>query len=545
MSETFDYIVVGGGASGAVVSSRLAAAGASVLLLEAGGTDKRLDVVVPGLVASVYANCNWRYQIEPDPTRSNAPDVQMAGKVLGGGGSINSCVYVRGNKDDFDGWAALGCEGWDYNSMLPSLKRMETWQGGGDGHRGGQGPIHVEVQSDRGLANRAFIEAALQAGHPPTHDYNGAHPLGVSYMQLNHRRGRRSQASREYLRRVAPRNRITVLTDAFTNRILFEGTRAVGVEYVQAGEVKRATAREEIVLSAGAYGSPKLLLVSGVGPRADLEQHGIKVVANVPGVGSNLHDHPAVMQRWHAKDGVRTLNKVGPADALVGLGSYLLNGTGFLAMSVCPVQVMTRTQTTMQSPDLQLTFAPVALSRETDASGMFNVQLSKDPGFTGYSIFLHPRSRGAVSLRSANPADAPRISLHLFENQDDLRDVVNGLKQVREIMSQDAAKAISNGLMAPEANCKTDADWEQYARVTAHTAHHPVGTCKMGVDDMAVVDPKLRVKGVEGLRVSDASIMPKVTSGNTNAPSMAVGERAAEIILSRRNSTFEESRQSA
>lgn len=545
MHETFDYVVVGGGAAGSVVASRLAAAGASVLLLEAGGTDKRMDVVVPGLVASVYANCNWRYQIEPDPTRSNAPDVQMAGKVLGGGGSINSCVYVRGNKDDFDGWAALGCEGWDYNSMLPSLRRMETWQGGANAHRGGSGPIHVEVQTDRGAANRAFIEAALQAGHPPTDDYNGANPLGVSYMQLNHRRGRRSQASREYLRRVAPRSRITVLTDAFTNRVLFEGTRAIGVEYQHEGETKQARAREEVVLSAGAYGSPKLLLVSGVGPRADLEQLGVNVVAHVPGVGYNLHDHPAVMQRWHAKEGVRTLNKVGAVEAIVGLGSYLLNGTGFLAMSVCPVQVMTSTQPSMQSPDLQLTFAPVALSRETDESGMFNVQLAKDPGFTGYSIYLHPRSRGRVTLRSSSPADPPRISLHLFENHDDLRDVVTGLKQVREIMAQPAAAAISNGPMMPEANCKTDADWEQYARVTAHTAHHPVGTCKMGVDDMAVVDTSLRVSGVQGLRVVDASIMPKVTSGNTNAPSMLIGERAAELILSRRNSTFEPSKRSA
>ena len=544
MSEVYDYIVVGGGASGSVVASRLAEAGASVLLLEAGVTDRRLDVIVPGLVGSAYQKVNWKYPVEPDLSRIGAPEAQMAGKVLGGGGSINSCVYVRGNRADFDRWAELGCEGWSYNDVLPAFKKLESWEGGRDAYRGGDGPISVVVQRDHGVANRAFYEAAQQAGYPPAPDYNGAGQDGVSFVQVNMRRGRRSQASREYLARVAPANRVTIRTEAEAARILFEASRAVGVEYEHEGKLQQAFAGQEVILSAGAYGSPKLLKLSGIGPHAELERLGIEILADVPGVGENLHDHPVLMQRWLAK-GVRTMNKMGPVASLRGLVDYVVRGAGFLAMTAVPMQVMAKSSPSLPSPDLQLCFCNFSISRETDESGMFNVQLTKEQGFFASSIFLHPRSRGSVTLRSASFHDFPIIDLRFFDHPEDLRDLLIGLHEVSRIMSQPAMKAITNGKMEPEASCKTDADWEGYARRMTHSAHHPVGTCKMGVDDMAVVDPKLRVRGVQGVRVADASIMPTITSGNTNAPAMMIGERAAEIILSGRNAVFEPARRRA
>lgn len=539
MTKIFDYIVVGGGAAGSVVASRLSEAGAAVLLLEAGGTDKRLDVLVPGLVGSAYQKANWKYPVEPDPSRIGAPEAQMAGKILGGSGSINSCVFVRGNPADFDNWAALGCEGWAYDDVLPAFKNMEHWQNGASVHRGGSGPISVVEQSDRGVANRAFYEAAQQAGYPIAPDYNSDSQDGVSFVQVNMRRGRRSQASREYLARVADKNRLKVITGAEVARVLFEGTRAIGVEFEHEGQLKQVLANAEVVLSAGAYGSPKLLKLSGVGPRGELARHGISLVMDLPGVGENLHDHPVLMQRWFAK-GVRTMNKLRPFDALKGLMDFMFHGSGFLAMTAVPMQVMAKSDPNLASPDLQLCFCNFAISRETDENGMFNVQLTKEEGFFASSILLHTRSRGSVTLRSASYKDFPVIDLKFFDHPDDLRDLLRGLHEVRRIMSQPAMKTITNGQMAPEATCKTDADWDAYARRMTHSAHHPVGTCKMGVDDMAVVDPKLRVRGVQGLRVVDASIMPTITSGNTNAPSMMIGERAAQLILSGRNAGFEQ-----
>ena len=532
MSESYEYIIVGAGSAGSIVASRLAEAGAKVLLIEAGGTDNRMDIKIPGLLAGAYKTANWRYPTEPDPSRISAPEVQMAGKVLGGSGSINSCVYIRGNRGDFDHWADLGCTGWDYDSVLPSFKRLESWEAGGNLFRGGDGPIAVMEQTDKGVANQAFFAAAQQAGYPANDDYNGAEQDGVSFVQLNHRRGRRSQSSREYLARAGAG--LTVAKDAHARRILFEGQRAVGVEFEQQGEIKQAQASHEVVLSAGSYGSPKLLLLSGVGPRGELVAHGIAQVAEVPGVGQNLQDHPALMLRWHAR-GVRTMNKPRPLDLIKGLLSYLRNGTGFLAMTAAPMHILAKSDPSRPLPDLQLCFAPVALSREPDESGMFDVKLTKEEGFWTSSIFLHPRTRGTVTLRSAAPEDYPKIDYRFYEHPDDLRDTLAGMHQIRHIMAQPAMAAITDGLMEPEASCTTDADWEAYAKRITHSAHHPVGTCKMGIDDMAVVDPELRVRGVEGLRVVDASIMPTITTGNTNAPSMMIGERGAELILRRRN----------
>jgi choline dehydrogenase len=527
--DVVDYAVIGGGSSGSIVASRLSEAGANVLLLEAGGSDRRLDVLIPAGVASAYAKANWKYPAEPDPSRTGSPEAWMAGKVMGGSGSINSCVFVRGNRSDYDGWAKLGCPGWDYASVLSAFKRLETWERGADEFRGGSGPISVTTQTNRGEANTAYYEAARQAGFPRTADYNGPVQDGISWVQVNHRRGTRSSSSREYLRRVADKNHIIVRTKAMVHRILIEGGRAVGVEYRHDGQTKRVRVRDEVILAAGALASPKILMLSGVGPKDALGDVGIEVIHHSPGVGRNLNEHAYLMQRWNSK--IPTINKMRAGTILGAFKDYLWKGTGLLAMTMVQVQVMTRTDPALESPDVQLQFVPFAITRDVDENGMFNVQPAKTEGFLSSSTFLHPRYRGRITLRSADPEAPPRIEHQLLGHPDDLRDTVRGLQLVHRIMEQPALAEITDGQFEPERNCRADADWEQYARSYATPSYHPVGTCKMGVDDESVVDPELRIHGIAGLRVVDASIMPKLTTGNTNAPTMMIAERAIECIL--------------
>ena len=476
-----------------------------------------------------YEKCNWKYPMEPDPSRTGQPEAVMAGKVLGGSGSINSCVFVRGNRADYDGWARQGCEGWNYASVLPYFKRMESWEGGADEYRGSAGPISVGIQTNRAQANLAYVEAAREAGYKDNPDYNGAQQDGIAFVQVNHRRGVRSQASREYFRKVARRDCLTVRTRATVQRVVFESGRAVGVEYRTSDGLQTARAQEEVILSAGAIGSPKLLMLSGVGPRDALRQLNIECLADVPGVGANLHDHAYLMLRWHSK--LPTINKMGFGTVVKGLADYAIKGQGLLALTMVQVQVMHRSAPGLDAPDLQLQFIPFAITRDVDENGMFNVQMAKQEGVQSSLTLLKPRARGRVSLRSALPADLPRIEYQYLSHPDDMRDVMRGVREVHRIMRQPAMSAITNGMFDPELACRTEADWERYARNTVTSSYHMVGTCRMGVDDDAVVDAELRVRGVSRLRVVDASIMPAITSGNTNAPSMMIGERAADFIL--------------
>ena len=530
--DAAEYVVIGGGSAGCVVAGRLSAAGASVVLLEAGGTDRRPDVLVPAGVVAVYRSCNWKYVPEPDPSRHGAQEAWAGGRILGGGGSINATVFVRGNPADFDGWAKAGCDGWDHDSLVPYFKRMETWAGGADAHRGGDGPIDVGFHTMAHPANDAFLAAAQEAGHPAVRDYNGEQQEGVGVVQVNQRRGVRSQASRRYLRGIARKDRLTVVTKAFVRRILFEGDRAVGVEYERRGRRGVVRASREVILSAGSLASPKVLMVSGVGPADELERLGIPVVADSPGVGANLQEHVAVMQRWHAN--VPTINTMGPVGALRSLVEYLRKGTGNLAATVFHVQVMHRTRADLGAPDVQLAFASFATVRETDADGILKVKPAREDGFLMSTLFLHPRARGRIRLRSADPADRPVIEHSLVGDDDDLHDVLAGMAEARRLMAQPAMAGLVGELFEPERGCRTDADWEAFVRDTVTYGAHPVGTCRMGVDDESVVGPDLHVRGVRGLRVIDASIMPTATTGNTNAPTMMLAEKGADLVLADR-----------
>jgi len=524
-----DYVVVGGGSAGSVVAARLAAAGAEVVVLEAGGTDRRPDVVVPAGVISAYRKLNWRYVPEPDPSRNDTVEAWAAGRVLGGGGSINATVFVRGNRADYDQWAALGATGWDYDSVLGRFKRMETWVGGASEYRGGDGPISVAYHSIDHPANDAFLEAAVQAGHTRNDDYNGASQDGVGVVQVNQRRGRRSQSSKEYLRGIAPRSRCTVRTHARGRRILLEGTKAVGVEFEHRGRTEVVRARREVILSAGALASPKLLMISGIGERAELDRVGIETLVPVAGVGANLQEHPAAMQRWRAK--FPTINHLRARDVVRAVASYVREGRGLLAATVFHVQVMHRTDSSLDAPDIQLAFANFATVRERGDDGILKVQPHEDEGVLVSALMLHPRSRGRVRLRSSSPEDPPVIEHSLLGDVGDLRALMAGMAEGRRIMTHAPIADMVGDPFEPERSCHDDERWVEHLRDNATYGAHPVGTCRIGEPGTGVVDAELRVHGVDQLRVVDASIMPTLPSGNTNAPSMMIGEVAADLIL--------------
>ncbi|AZO66790.1 MAG: choline dehydrogenase [Mesorhizobium sp.] len=533
--QTYDFIVVGSGSAGSVLAERLSASGRfSVLVLEAGGTDRRFYVQMPLGYGKTFFDpaVNWNYKAEPDPGLAGNVDHWPRGRLLGGSSSINAMVWIRGAREDFDAWAAAGNPGWGFDDLLPAFKALEDNQAGADQWRGGGGPLHItDCSKAVHPLTKRYLAAASQAGLPFNPDFNGASQEGVGIYQITTRNGRRMSAARAFLRPAMKRKNVRVEINALATRILFEGKRAVGIEYLQNGETKTARAGREVILSGGSINSPQLLQLSGVGPSALLGAVGIPVVHANENVGANLQDHVGI--NYTFKGRLPTLNQIlRPwwGKLMVGM-QYILMRSGPLSLSMNNAGGFFRTDPAAARPNMQLYFQ--AFSTVIPKSGERPI-LTPDP-WPGFSIGLsncRPSSRGEIMIRSSNPLDYPKIFANAYSTEADVAEMLAAVKFVRKIASMPAMADIIEEEVLPGPSITSDADLIQDFRKRSGTVYHPVSTCRMGPDAaQAVVDPRLRVHGLAGLRVVDASIFPDNITGNTNAASIMTGWKGAELVL--------------
>ncbi|MFK7977993.1 MAG: choline dehydrogenase [Halioglobus sp.] len=527
-SPQYDYVIVGAGSAGCVLANRLSECGQySVLLLEPGGSDRSLFIQMPTAL-SIPMNTPkyaWQFETEPEPELSNRRMHCPRGKVLGGSSSINGMVYVRGHGKDFDEWAQLGATGWDYAHVLPYFKKSETWIGGGDAYRGDAGPLHVNNGNER--ANPlydAFVEAGVEAGYDATLDSNGAQQEGFGPMHMTVKNGVRWSSANAYLRPAMKRRNLTVKTHALVHRVIFEGKEARGVVYSQGAKECEVLAGREVILCAGAIGSPHLLQLSGVGPRNVLEAVGVPVVHDLPGVGENLQDHLEFYFQFRCKVPV-SLNRELDLWSKFKIGvRWVLFKTGLGATNHFESCGFIRSSAGVEWPDLQYHFLPAAMrydGREAFAGDGFQVHIGHNK----------PLSRGTVRLASADPSVAPTIRFNYLEHPEDRARFRDCVRLTREILHQPALDDYRGEEIQPGAHVLTDAEIDAFLSDALESAYHPSCACKMGTDELAVVDPQTRVRGVRNLRVVDSSIFPSITNGNLNAPTIMVAERAADMIL--------------
>ncbi len=533
-SQGFDYIVIGAGSAGCVLASRLSEErDRSVLLLEAGGRDSHYLLHMPlgFLRAMMNPRYSWGYLSEPEPQLKGRRVPLPRGRVLGGSGSINGMFYMRGHSLDFETWKALGCEGWGYADVLPYFKRMETsWRGAGKYH-GAEGPLHVCAIDTRRLLHEPLFQTAVPAGFNTSDDIHGDLEEGFSRGEVTiDPRGRRASTARAYLHPVMHRRNLTVTLDALVTRVLIENGRAVGVEYRRDGKLTRVRANAEVILAGGTYNSPQLLLLSGIGPADDLRKLGIQPVADLPGVGRNLSEHPHIPVEFAASVPVTFLNQLRFDRAALSVLQWALFGRGAFATQINSCNIIIRTRPDLAQPDVQLMCNPVRM----DAKLWFPLLTPRQSHrITADVVVLHERSRGWLTLRSASPLDPPRVQLNLFCDPADFDTARRGIRAARKIYSTLPQARIAGEEIRPGAALTSDAELEAYIRDTAQVTQHPVGTCSMGRGSDAVVDPELRVHGIAGLRVADASVMPTVPGGNTNAAVIMVAEKASDHIRGR------------
>lgn len=528
-----DYVIVGAGSAGCAMAYRLAEAGRQVVVIEFGGTDAGPFIQMPAALSypmnmGIY---DWGFQSEPEPHLGGRRLATPRGKVIGGSSSINGMVYVRGHARDFDHWAEAGAAGWSYADVLPYFRRMENWHGASDGGdpawRGDSGPLHVTRGPRRNPLFGAFIEAGRQAGYPVTGDYNGRQQEGFGAMEATIWRGRRWSAANAYLRPALKSGRVS-LVRGLARRVVIRDGRAVGVEIERGGQVEVIGARAEVILAASSINTPKILMLSGIGDAAALRGQGIEVVADRPGVGANLQDHLEIYMQFAAAQPVtlyRYWNLWGKA--LIG-AQWLFTGRGLGASNQFEACGFIRSDKGVDYPDIQYHFLPIAVRYDGKAA-------AEGHGFQVHVGPMRSKSRGAVTLRSADPREAPVIRFNYMSHPDDWVEFRKAIRLTREIFGQPAMAAHVRHEIQPGAGVQTDAEIDAFLRDHAESAYHPCGTARMGRrdDPMAVVDPECRVIGVEGLRVADSSIFPRVTNGNLNAPSIMVGEKAADHILGR------------
>ncbi len=525
-----DYVIVGAGSAGCAMAYRLAEAGRRVTVIEHGGSDAGPFIQMPGALSypmnmGIY---DWGFATEPEPHLGGRRLATPRGKVIGGSSSINGMVYVRGHARDFDTWAEMGADGWAYADVLPYFKRMEASHGGsGPEFRGVDGPLHVNRGSRENPLFDAFIEAGRQAGYPVTQDYNGQQQEGFGPFEATIHKGRRWSAANAYLKPAMAGGNVQVVR-GFARRVVMEGKRAVGVEVDTRAGRQVINAGREVIIAASSINSPKLLMLSGIGPEAHLKEHGVEVLADRPGVGANLQDHLEIYMQFAASQPI-TLYKYWNLWGKAWVGAqWLLTGKGPGASNQFEACAFIRSKPGVEYPDIQYHFLPIAVRYDgkTVAAGH---------GFQAHVGPMRSKSRGSITLRSGNPTDAPVIRFNYMSDPSDWEDFRTSIRLTREIFGQEAFKPYLKGELQPGPGVETDDQLDDFLREHVESAYHPCGTCRMGraSDPMAVVDPECRVIGVEGLRVADSSIFPQVTNGNLNAPSIMTGEKAADHILGR------------
>ncbi|MGC1890351.1 MAG: GMC family oxidoreductase N-terminal domain-containing protein, partial [Stellaceae bacterium] len=512
--------------AGCAVAARLSEDPATrVVLIEAGGEDKNRWIHIPLGFGKTFADpsVNWCYETEPDPGAADRRVFWPRGKVLGGSSSINGMVYIRGQAEDFDHWRQLGNTGWSFEDVLPYFKRSEHQMRGADGFHGAGGPLCVSDVAQHPICE-AFITAATQLGFPRNDDFNGASQDGVGYHQTTTRDGKRCSTAVGYLRPAMQRPYLRVVTGAMTEKIIFEGRRAIGVAFRRDGRLCTATAGREVILCGGAVNSPQLLMLSGIGPAQHLAEFGLPVLHHLPGVGQSLQDHYSAPIKLRCKLPV-TVNDVMLSNARklkAGLEYYMFH-RGPLSMISSPAALFARTRPELASPDIKCSISPFSADRPQDGLHRFS-------GFTSIAYQLRPESRGEIRLKSPDPFDAPAVHPNYLATETDQRTLVAGLKLIRRILATPPMQSFIEAEFQPGLEVGSDVELLDYARRRGGTVYHPTSTCKMGNDAMAVVNPELRVHGISGLRVADASIMPTVVSGNTNAAAIMIGERAADMV---------------